>query len=83
MIQYILFIPGYPVHPGWGLCKARACKTLLFSVGKATQSWGRSPPPADSHLPVTSMAGGQVTASLQSPMESRFFSLDLAQCFCC
>lgn len=41
MIQYILFIPGYPVHPGWGLCKARACKTLLFSVGKATQSWGR------------------------------------------
>lgn len=56
---------------------------LLFSVGKATGSWGASPSSADSYLPVTSMAGGKVTASLRSPTESRSFSLALAQCFCC
>lgn len=82
MIQYILFTPGYRVHPRWGQCKARPCTTLLFSVGKATQSWGRLSS-FRSHLLVTSVAGVKVTTSLWSPTESRFFSLDLAQCFCC
>lgn len=41
MIQCILFTPGCRVHPRWGQGKARACAALLFSVGKATQSWGR------------------------------------------
>lgn len=77
----------HPVHP-WAprspqVEPMQGKGLLLFSGGKAAGSWGASPPSADSHLPVTSMAGGKVTASPRSPTENRSFSLDLAQCFCC